>query len=149
MTINYIHATARCGHICFLKIFLHGPNFGKDYINHAADELFIPSTLWTEEARFVRHCVFNIHDTHTWAQDIVCYRQAWISIPLNVTFGLISSGHSRGPLCPNIHVACSTSGFSGTVSLGLLEEPPLAVWKSSWFQHEGSPAHYGTRSGSV
>jgi hypothetical protein len=36
---------------------------------HAADELFLHSILWTDEACFTHECVFNIHKSHLWARD--------------------------------------------------------------------------------
>jgi hypothetical protein len=56
-------------HICFQTIVLHGFNFANGYdINTLADELFL-HILWTDEACFTREGVFNVHNSHLWAQD--------------------------------------------------------------------------------
>jgi hypothetical protein len=106
------------------------------------DELTI---LCRDEACYLRHCVFNIHNTFTWQR----ISSAIVRLQ-RIAFRLISSGQSRGALCP--------TRYSVRI-LTLWDCFIVAVWRSG-FRHEAGfvvsawrdcstlTAHYGKMSDS-
>jgi hypothetical protein len=113
---------------------------------HAADEVFLHNILWTEEACFTREGVFNVLNSHLWAQDnphAIRERGYQVRFSVSVWDGIVGDIVVGLYLLPDRLTAQRYRDFLETVLSGLLEYEPLAVRQKLWFQHDGAPAHYG------
>jgi hypothetical protein len=112
---------------------------------HAADELFLHSILWTD-ACFTREGVFNVLNSHLWARDnphAIRERGYQVRFIVSVWAGIVGDIVVGPYLLPDKLTAQQYRDFLETVLPGLLQDVPLAVRQRLWFQHDGAPAHYG------
>jgi hypothetical protein len=113
-----------------------------------SDPEFVSNILFTDEARFTRDGVVNVHNTHVYAHEnpheIIAghHQQQW---GINLWAGIVG-GHLIGPymLEGNLN-ASKYLAFLQEVLPGLLEDVPLQTRREMWYQHDGAPPHFGTQ----
>jgi hypothetical protein len=89
--------------------------------------------------------VFNVHNRQLWARDNShAIRERWYQVRFSVSVwaGIVGDNVVGPYLLPDRLTAQQYSDILETVLPGLLEDVPLAVRQSLWFQHDGAPAHY-------
>jgi hypothetical protein len=112
---------------------------------HAAYELFLHNILWTDKACFTRKDLFKVHNSRLWARDnphTIRERGYQVRFSVSVLAGIVGDIVVGPYLLPDT-LTQRYRDFLETVLPGLLEDVPLAVRQSLWFQHDQAPAHYG------
>jgi hypothetical protein len=145
MTINCIHNTTRRAHM-FPDDRPLRMQVCKWLHQHAADELFLRNSLWTDEACFTREGVLNVHNSHLWVRDnphAIRERGYQVSFSVGVSASIVGDTVVNPYLLPDRLTAQRYRDFLETVLPGLLADVPLAVRQRLWFQHDAAPAHYG------
>jgi hypothetical protein len=107
-------------------------------------EMFLNNILFTDEAKFSRAGIVNLHNTHIWADEnphaIVQFRHQyefsvneWVGIlGDHLVFGFLSQ-ILNGERCLN---------FLRTELPVLLEDIPLEQRLNAWFMMDGAPSHF-------
>lgn len=109
---------------------------------------FLTQVLWTDEATFTSCGRVNLHNKHYWSQTNphwmreVDHQNRW---SINVWCGVL--GHRIiGPFIFNGHLnGESYLNFLENDLPILLEDVPLDLRTSMWYQHDGCPAHFSQR----
>jgi hypothetical protein len=105
---------------------------------HAADELFF-TTFCGQTKRVLREVVFNVLNSHLWARNnphAIRERGYQVRFSVSVSAGIVGNIVVGPYLLPDRLTAQRYHDFLETVLPGLLEDVPLAVRKSLWFQHD-------------
>lgn len=109
------------------------------------DPDFFNKVLFSDEATFCSDGILNRHNSHYWAVENprwlgrVDKQHRW---KINVWCGLIA-GHVIGPyFIPGVLTGDQYADFIRNILPTFLEELPLDLRQSMWFQHDGCPAHY-------
>lgn len=110
------------------------------------DNEFISRILWTDESQFTRDGITNFHNLHTWAPDnphATRHRSFQHRFSVNMWAGVIGN-KLIGPfkLPPRLN-STNYLEFLQNDLPELLEDVPLIQLMSSYYQHDGAPAHYG------
>lgn len=106
---------------------------------------FLRQVLFSDEACFTREGIFNSRNCHIWADvnphGIVqrCYQKKF---SVNVWAGILDN-YLIGPyILPNKLNGPTYLVFLRDILPVLLENIPLEIRQSAWFQHDGAPAHF-------
>jgi hypothetical protein len=90
---------------------------------HATDELILHDILWTDEACFTREGVFNVLNSHFWAQDnphVIRERGYQVRFSVSVWAGIVRNIVVGPYLLPDRLTAQRYRDFLETVLPGLL-----------------------------
>lgn len=116
------------------------------WLLHKAEEQpnFVNNLLTTDEAGFTRDGVFNMHNTHVWADEnphAIWEHRFQRKFHVNVWAGLVG-GRLIGPhvLPPRLN-GVRYLHFLENVLVDLLDDIPLDVRQNVWFLHDGAPPH--------
>lgn len=114
-------------------------------LKHTENPDFFNNILWTDESSCTQSGYINLHNLHSWnienphniRQDRSQYR-----FTVNLWTG-IYDGKIFGPteLPQSLNGTNYLNFLRNSVPL-LLEDVPLEMRRSLWFQHDGCPAHY-------
>lgn len=109
---------------------------------------FLSQVLWTDEATFTNCGRVNLHNMHYWSQTNphwmreVDHQNRW---SVNVWCGILGD-RIIGPFVFDGHLnGESYLNFLENDLPNLLEDIPLDVRASMWYQHDGCPSHYSQR----
>lgn len=109
---------------------------------------FLSQILWTDEATFTSCGRVNLHNMHYWSEENphwmreVDHQNRW---SVNVWCGILGN-RIIGPFIFNNHLnGESYLDFLQNDLPILLEEVPLDIRRSLWYQHDGCPAHFSQR----
>lgn len=106
--------------------------------------MFMTKILFTDEATFTNHGQVNVHNMHYWSVENprwlreVCRQSPW---SLNVWCGLLNN-KIIGPYF--IDGTLNSRKYEQILTEVLpqfLEDIPLCIRQSMWYQHDGCPAH--------
>jgi hypothetical protein len=108
--------------------------------------------LFTDEARFGRRGIINIHNHHQWAEKnshgvIHSIHQQQFSI--NVWAGIVSDCLVGPYVLPHRLTGNHYQDFLLNDLPKLLEDVPLAVRARMWYMHDGASAHFSRAVGDV
>lgn len=113
---------------------------------HHADPDFFNKIIWSDESSCTKDGYMNLHNLHSWniinphevREDRSQYR-----FKVNLWTGIFN-GAILGPieLPPSLNANNYLEFLTDQLPI-LLEDVPLALRRSLWFQHDGCPAHYG------
>lgn len=113
---------------------------------HREDTDFFNKILWTDESSCHRRGIFNIHNLHSWNFEnphIMRPDRFQHQFKINLWTGILN-GHVIGPFeFPPTLNSENYLEFLQIQLTHLLEDVPLEVRQTMWFQHDGCPAHYG------
>lgn len=108
------------------------------------DNNFVKNILFTDEAKFSRAGIVNLHNTHIWADEnphaIVRFRHQH-EFSLNVWAGILGD-HLVFSFLPQILNGERYLYFLRTELPVLLEDIPLEQRLNSWFMMDGAPSHF-------
>lgn len=109
------------------------------------DPTFFSRILFTDEASFNRHGVFNWRNSHTWAEEnphLSLSNHFQHQFSINVWCGIVGD-YVLGPyeLPPRLNGPLYLH-FLENVLYTLLDDVPLNVRRNMWFMQDGAPAHY-------
>jgi hypothetical protein len=105
---------------------------------------FLNYLLTTDESGFTREGIFNVHNTHLWAQEnphAVREHNFQQEFSLNVWAGILN-GRLIGPhiLPPRLNSE-QYLHFLRDVIFDLLGDVPLEIRRNLWLLHDGAPCH--------
>lgn len=111
------------------------------------DPNFLSSVLFTDEAKFSRTAVTNLHNTHIWAIEnpheiSQCHHQYQFSV--NVWAGILDD-YLFFSFLPETLNGDRYLHFLTVDLHELLEDVPLDVRENMWFMLDGAPAHFDNR----
>lgn len=112
------------------------------------DSRFIKRILWTDESQFTRDGITNFHNVHTWAEENPHVKQETSfqqRFSVNVWAGIVGNTLVGPYILPQILNGEIYKEFLEETLPELLEEIPLNVRQSMYYQHDGAPAHSTTR----
>lgn len=111
----------------------------------AANPLFLPSVLFTDEAGFTRNGIVNFHNSHRWHEENphgIFQSRHQQQFSINVWAG-ITNDFLIGPFVLPQRLSGQNYRYFLEEDLpGLLDDVPLDVRQRMWFMHDGAPAHF-------
>lgn len=111
----------------------------------AADQDFLSKIIFTDEACFTRDGIFNYHNFHEWSDEnphAKAETRHQVRFSLNVWVGIVGH-HILGPIfLPPRLTGQSYLEFLRNDFADMLEDIPVLARRSSWFMHDGAPAHF-------
>lgn len=111
----------------------------------AADPAFHTKILFTDEARFTRRGITNLHNNHVYAEEnphAVQERHFQREFSINVWMGIIDN-HLIGPFrLPDRLDGESYLNFLRENMPLLVEDLPLILRRDMFFMHDGAPPHF-------
>lgn len=106
---------------------------------------FLQQILFTDEAHFTREGVFNTRNKHLWADENpygIVQRRFQKRFSVNVWAGIIGDSLIGPYILPNKLNGPTYLVFLREILPELLDNVPLEVRQSMWFQHDGAPPHF-------
>lgn len=114
------------------------------------DREFLKKIIWTDEAKFYRDGNVNLHNAHYWsAQNPHWLRPHHHQVrwSTNVWCGILGSS-LIGPYFFDDNL--TGTSYADDILGGVIDEftinLPLRDLRGTWFQHDGAPPHFSTRS---
>lgn len=105
---------------------------------------FLSTVLSTDEAGFTREGIFNMRNTHIWAEENPHgFREHSFQrqFSINVWAGIVN-GQLIGPyIMPNRLNGEEYLHFLNNVLFQLVEDVPLDIRANMWYLHDGAPCH--------
>lgn len=101
--------------------------------------------LYTDECKFDRAGVFNIHNQHVWSDEnphAIKETNIQRQFSVNLWAGIIGNRLIGPIILPDIVNGANYLSFLQNILPDLLEDLPLEVLRSMIFQHDGCPAHF-------
>ena len=101
--------------------------------------------LFADEAHFTRDGIFNTHNFHHWAADNPhgTHKHSYqYRFSVNVWAGIMNNNLNGQYLMPSPLTGPLYRMFLEDVLPRLLEDVPLDIHRTIWYQHDGAPAHY-------
>lgn len=108
--------------------------------------LFLGNVLFTDEAGFSREGIFNNRTSHVWAAEnphAIYEAGHQVKFSVNVWAGVIGNFLVGPYILPNRLNSPTYLVFLRDILPELLEDVPIQIRETMWFQHDGAPAHYG------
>lgn len=109
------------------------------------DPRFFEKTLWSDESTFKKDGFKNLHNLHEWHVDnphLIREDRSQYQFKVNMWTGILN-GTVIGPFeLPENLTAQAYLDFLQNQLPDLLEEVPLNIYGSMWYQQDGCPAHY-------
>lgn len=114
------------------------------------DPDFLTNVLWTDEAQFCRNGNVNVHNAHYWSDSNPHWLRQHnhqVRWSVNVWCGMfrdriVGPFFFEGTLTAQSYTA---NILDGAVS-DFICDLPLSELRSTWFQHDGAPAHFSSRA---
>lgn len=115
------------------------------YLNISRNNVnFVSTILFTNEATFQRHCLINLRNPHSWAEEnphAVCKTKLQHKFSLNVWAGIVGNTLLAPFILPRRIDAAEYLQFLNEHLPALLEDTPLDVRQAMWYMHDGAPMH--------
>lgn len=110
-----------------------------------ADQQFTSHILWSDESKFRRDGVVNVHNTHSWSVNNpyvireTHFQERW---SLNVWAGIVGNQIIGPHFLPDNLTGASHLRFLLDDLPGLLEDMPLSTRQNLIFEHDGASPHF-------
>lgn len=112
---------------------------------YRADPHFLEKILWTDESTFKKDGYMNLHNLHEWHVEnphLMREDRSQYRFKVNMWTGILN-GRIIGPFeLPENLTSEAYLDFLQNHLPDLLEDVPLNIYASMWFQQDGCPAHY-------
>jgi len=112
------------------------------------DNTFCSRILFSDESLFTREGLFNAHNMHYWAEEnpfVIRERSFQVRWNLNIWAGIIGNELIGPCVLPNRIRGNNYADFLRDNLPDLLEDVPLNIRQTMWFQHDGAPPHNSRR----
>lgn len=113
------------------------------YLRCQEDENFLKKIIWTDESKFSREGIFNRHNNHIWASvnpHAIRERNHQVRFSFNV-FCLMMDNRFSYVIYDGVLTAARYLNLLRTVVEDFLDNLPLNLRRSCWYQLDGAPAH--------
>lgn len=112
------------------------------------DNTFCARILFSDESLFTREGLFNTHNMHYWAEEnpfLIRERSFQVRWKLNIWAGIVGNEIIGPCVLPNRVGGNDYADFLEENLPNLLEDFPLNIRRTMWFQHDGAPPHNSRR----
>lgn len=110
------------------------------------DPDFVDKILWSDESSFKQDGYLNMHNIHNWQEEnphLIREGRSQYQFKINLWCGILN-GQIIGPFeLPDTINSENYLEFLENRICVLLDDIPLALLQTMWFQQDGCPAHYG------
>lgn len=106
---------------------------------------FSQTILFTDEATFHRDGYFNSRNNHVWSDENpngMVRRGAQVRFCVNLWAGMVGNFLLGPYLLPSRLTGAAYLTFLQEQLSEYLEDLPLSLRQTMWFQHDGAPAHF-------
>lgn len=113
---------------------------------HNINPNFLSNIIFTDEATFTRNGMFNMHNSHVWAEQnpkatrVTHYQHGF---KINVWAATLNNRIIGFHFFPGNLNANSYCEFLRNTFYEFVEDIPLQLRETLWFMHDGAPPHYG------